>query len=122
VDSNRPFDLDVAMARTGGDKALLKELITLFLIDGPSHLSEAKAALGRGDGPALSRSAHTLKGAAGVFGAEAVVQAAYALETLRRVSDLEQAERVYTDLETGLTRLLDALRGFVAEFGEDEQN
>lgn len=122
TESGCPFDRDVALAGAGGDKALLKELATLFLTDGPKHLSEAKAALGRGDGTALSRAAHTLKGAAGCFGAGAVVQAASKLETLRRAGDLGQAELMCADLETALTSLLYALTGFVEEFDGAERD
>lgn len=122
TDSGCPFDRDVALAGAGGDKALLKELATLFLIDGPKHLSEAKAALGRGDGTALNRAAHTLKGAAGCFGAGAVMQAASKLEKHRRAGDLGQAELMCADLEAALTSLLYALTGFVEEFGGVERD
>lgn len=113
TDSGCPFDLDVALARAGGDTDLLKELATLFLTDGPKHLSEVKAALRRGDGPTLTRAAHTIKGAAGVFGAAAVTQAASELEKLGLVDDLGSAERGCVDLEAALTRLLDALTAFI---------
>ncbi|MGB4783050.1 Hpt domain-containing protein [Candidatus Methylomirabilis sp.] len=122
TDLGCPFDRDVALAGAGGDKALLKELATLFLTDGPKHLSEAKAALGRGDGTALNRAAHTLKGAAGCFGAKAVMQAASKLEKLRRAGDLGQAELMCADLEAALTSLLHALTGFVEEFGGAERD
>lgn len=115
TDSGCPFDRDVALARAGGDKALLKDLVTLFMTDGPKHLLEAKAALGRGDGPALSRAAHTLKGASGLFGAVAVTRAVSELEGLRRVGDLARAERVCADLEAAFTRLLSVLTAFVRE-------
>lgn len=110
-----PFDHDVALAHAGSDEALLKELTILFLTDGPKYLLEVKAALARGDGPALSRAAHTLKGATGLFGAVAVTQAASELEGLRRADDLAQAERVCADLEAAFTRLLTALTAFVRE-------
>lgn len=122
TDLGCPFDRDVALAGAGGDKALLKELATLFLLDGPKHLSEAKAALGMGDGTALNRAAHTLKGAAGCFGAGAVMQAASKLEKLRQVGDLGQAELMCADLEAALTSLLHALTGFVEEFGGAERD
>jgi len=115
ADSGCPFDRDVVLARAGGDAALLQELVTLFLTDGPKHLLEVKVALTRGDGPALIRAAHTLKGAAGLFGAVAVTRAVSELEGLRRVGDLARAERVCADLEAAFTRLLSALTAFVRE-------
>lgn len=117
TDSDRPFDLDLALARAGGDMDLLKELATLFLTDGPKRLSEAKAALSRGDGSTLSRAAHTLKGAAGLFGATAVTRAAAELEELRRAGDRRRAKRVCADLEAALTGLLDVLTAFVGGVG-----
>lgn len=122
ADSVRPFDLDVALTRAGGDKGLLKELVTLFLTDGPKRLLEARAALDKGDGPALGLAAHTLKGAAGLFGAGEVTRIASELEQLRRAGDLGHAKRVCADLEAALTRLLHALRGCMEEFGEDARD
>lgn len=115
TDSGCPFDRAVALTRAGGDAVLLQELATLFLTDGPKHLLEVKVALTRGDGPALSRAAHTLKGAAELFGAVAVIRAASELEGLRRAGDLARAERVCADLEAAFTRLLTALTAFVRE-------
>lgn len=115
-DSGAPFDRAVVMACAGTDEALLQELATLFLTEGPKHLLELKAALATGDGPLLSRAAHTLKGAAGLFGAVEVTRAASEMEGLGRAGDLARAERVCADLEAALTRLLHALTGFVEEF------
>ena len=121
ADSGCPFDRDAALTHAGGDAALLKELAILFMTDGPKYLLEAKAALGRGDGSALSLAAHTLKGTAGLFGAVAVTRAASELEGLRRASDLGQAERVCADLDVALTQLLSALTGFVEELSGAER-
>lgn len=122
ADSVRPFDPDVALTRAGGDKGLLKELVTLFLTDGPKRLLETRAAIDKGDGTALGLAAHTLRGAAGLFGAWEVARIASELEQLRRAGDLGNAKRVCADLEAALTRLLHALRGCMEEFAEDARD
>lgn len=120
-DSGAPFDRAVVMAYAGTDEALLQELATLFLTEGPKRLLELKAALAKGDGPLLSRAAHTLKGAAGLFGAVEVTRAASEMEGLGLAGDLARAERVCTDLEAAVTRLLHALTGVVEEFSGAER-
>lgn len=122
ADSDPPFDPDMALARAGGDADLMKELAIIFLTDGPKRLLEARAAIERGDGVGLGLAAHTLKGAAGVLSAGEVTRVASELEQLRRVSDLEQRERIFADLEAAMTRLLDALRQFCDRCGGDERD
>src|SRR5262249_29197385 len=57
-------DRAAVLARTGGDRELLQELIEIFRGDYPRHLADIKAAVAAGDAARLNRSAHALKGAA----------------------------------------------------------
>jgi len=55
-----------------GEPDVLAEVLGLFLADAPARLAAIAAAAQAGDGPALHRSAHALKGAAGTIGASAL--------------------------------------------------
>jgi len=48
-----------------GDRRLLKQIVRLFVADYPRRLAEIKEAINRGDGNALARAAHALKGSGG---------------------------------------------------------
>ncbi len=101
-----------ALRRVGGDVGLLAELARMFLDDYPRQLAELQAAVGRGDGPAVQRLAHTLKGTVGVFGAEAAVEAARRLEAAARAGDLTHAGQDAAGLEKALADIRPALEAW----------
>src|SRR5207237_7364971 len=103
------LDRAQALGRVGGDADLLKELARMFQTDCPAQLAELRAAVGRGDGPAVQRLAHTLKGEVGVFGAHAAFEEALRLETMARQGDLSQAATAIAALQRELARLETAL-------------
>src|SRR5262249_1113785 len=72
----------VALARVGDDRALLKELIGLFLAECPRWLAAIREAIRQGDAAELRRAAHSIKGTVGTFGAPAAFEAAQRLETM----------------------------------------
>jgi CheY-like chemotaxis protein/HPt (histidine-containing phosphotransfer) domain-containing protein len=78
------FDREAALQAVGGDPVLLREVTGIFIEDSPKRIEEARSALGRGDAAALSRAAHTLKGAAGAVCACSVQRAARDLEAAAR--------------------------------------
>jgi PAS domain S-box-containing protein len=96
--------------RVGGDTTLLRELIEVFFEDSPKMWQNLSAALAVGDAAKLSRAAHTIKGAVGVFGAQTAYEAAERLERLARRGDLTQAADTAAQLEAALERLKPMLR------------
>jgi len=67
-----------------GEPDVLKDVLGLFLADAAGRLEAIVAAVSVGDAPALQRSAHTLKGAAGAIGASALQAACRELEELAK--------------------------------------
>jgi len=96
--------------RVGGDMKLLHELIDVFFADCPRMWRHVRDAVSEGNAAKLSRAAHTLKGAVGVFGALAAQEAAERLEKLAGRGDLTQAVEVVAELEMELERLKPMLR------------
>jgi len=83
--------------RSGND--VLGRVTRTFLRDSATLAAELRRALAAGDVEALRAAAHTLKGAAGTLGAEALAAAAKALETHARLGALEGAAALVAAVE-----------------------
>jgi HPt (histidine-containing phosphotransfer) domain-containing protein len=106
------WDPQAALHGAGGDRELLQALARRFLEQVPHLLAEVHAAILLGDGRALERTAHQLKGAAAHFGARGVCSAAAELEVLGREGKLAGAATAYGALEQAVARLREALAEF----------
>jgi CheY-like chemotaxis protein len=115
IATTRLGDRQVALERTGHDGELLRQLIEIFLSDYPQLLAQLSAAQRVGDATTFHRMAHTLKGNAGVFGAEAVVEVARHLEQRGQEAHLHDAETLLHELETLLHSLRSELRSWLLE-------
>jgi CheY-like chemotaxis protein/HPt (histidine-containing phosphotransfer) domain-containing protein len=108
------LDPAVALARVGGDQKLLGELVTLFNRECPSWLADLRAAVAAGDAEKVKRTAHTVKGSVGIFGARPAFEAAQRLEKMGQEGDLAGAAAACDELETLLRRLPPALEVLAA--------
>ncbi len=104
------FNRESALARVGDDEELLSELVKIFLADYPSNVRDIEQALAQGNSKLLERAAHSLKGAVSNFGAEDVVNEAFALERMGRSGDLAHANSNLERLCRVLRQLDDELR------------
>ncbi|MBI5775352.1 MAG: Hpt domain-containing protein [Verrucomicrobia bacterium] len=114
ADSNRPPVIDRAtlLEELGGDEDLLKEIAGLFLETGPGQLQGVRDAAAAGDALALSRHAHTLKGALAQLHAETAAAAARDVEEPARQGQAATAVAAVPKLETevaAVQRELEAL-------------
>jgi two-component system sensor histidine kinase/response regulator len=109
------FDRRAALARLDGDEALLQEIAGIFLIDGPRYFKEMQRAMSDGDGQALSRWAHTLKGSTAYLGAADATAAAVRLETIGKEGDLAGAPAALRSLDEELQRLLAGIKALTLE-------
>lgn len=99
------LDRAVALERVGGDSELLQEMAQLFLDEYPMQLEAVRAAVRTRDAKALERSAHSLKGSVGNFGAAAAQDAALQLELIGRRGDLREVDQAMGCLENALSSL-----------------
>jgi HPt (histidine-containing phosphotransfer) domain-containing protein len=99
------LDRTTALIRVGGDYELLSEMAQLFLNEFPKSLDELRAAVRARDPCRVERSAHSLKGSIGNFGAEAAFEAALRLEIAGRRGEMHSVDRLLTDLEEALRDL-----------------
>ncbi len=99
------FDERAALAHTGDDRELLREIVAMFRTDYPAALRRMRRAITRRDGEALRLAAHGLKGSIATVGSPAGQQAALALEQMGRQGDFAGAEDAYAGLRRLLARL-----------------
>jgi two-component system, sensor histidine kinase and response regulator len=103
------------LAGFGGNKKVLREVIDMFLVDGPEHLTALRRALDAVDAQALSSSAHALKGSVGLFVQAGAFETARQLERTGKAGDLQSAGALLASLETDMRALDTALRSLLTQ-------
>ncbi|MFB3066130.1 MAG: response regulator, partial [Planctomycetota bacterium] len=116
------FDQEGALRRTGGSREVLQELVKLFLKESPRLMQSIRDAIAHSDGAELQHAAHTLKGSAGVVGAESTVDAAWTLECMGEGGDLGGVDQAWALLERQLEQLVPALTALAERSGGDHHN
>src|SRR5215813_1619009 len=111
------FDQQATLARVKGDREMLQEIVQLFCAEAPELLARIQTAIAHGDGRALERAAHSLKGTVISFGAQMAGEAALRLEVMGRGGDWTQAVMACTELEREVAQLGNALAVFRGEQG-----
>jgi PAS domain S-box-containing protein len=100
---------------SGPERDLVNRLVASFLSRFPQHLAALQDALDRGDVPAFEEQAHSLKGAAGNIGADAVAAVCDRLEDRARAGTLPpDTPRDLEKLREELRRAEHRLRPFLA--------
>ena len=115
VEPVAPFDLAPLRADVGDDRALLAEVIALFLNDSKIQESRLAEALADGNARNVERTAHALKGSAANFRARRVTERALALERRGHGGDLDGADGLLTELRAALDELRSALGAAMEE-------
>jgi CheY-like chemotaxis protein len=104
------FDDAGALARTGGDRRLLAEIVALFVADCRALLRQLERAVTKADADAVRNAAHSLKGAVANVGGLAVSVVAADLEEARRSGRLNDAPMKLGRLREEIDRLTEAFR------------
>ena len=113
MDQPAVIDLDSLIANLSGDKAILEELIDLFIETAPTMLADIRTAFNAGNAAAMGKAAHTLKGSAANFGAQQVVELSYELENMGEQNRLADADRLIeqlSDLLEEVTRAMEVAK------------
>lgn len=85
------FDYEELLGRLSGDTELATRVLDAFLEDAPQRISELEQCLRTGDREGATRQAHSLKGASGAVGAQALQSVALEVETRCRAGELAEA-------------------------------
>ncbi len=95
----RTFDLSQAMETVLNDEEIFREITDIFLQDLPENLEKIGQGVEEKDAYALERSAHSLKGAVGNFGASRAYEVARRLEVLGKENKMEMAADEFSRLK-----------------------
>jgi signal transduction histidine kinase/CheY-like chemotaxis protein len=101
------------LAGLGGDLELARKLVSIFMEESPAMLEKVRAAIDAGDGEALRRAAHALRGMVSNFPPGPARGAAARMETIGFDNDLAAAREAFTVLEQEIARLRDLLPSLV---------
>ena len=102
------FDEQGALAHTGGDRDLLREVIALFRTDARTSLRRIERAVDQRDGEALRAAAHALKGSIATVGSKPGRDLAAELEQMGRGERFDDARSACDRLRETLDLLSDA--------------
>jgi HPt (histidine-containing phosphotransfer) domain-containing protein len=101
------IDMDDLMNRMGGDEALAREVLEMFLDEGAKALDRVEKAASDGDSGELEKAAHYFKGMSANISAAALRDACYRMERLGAEGAADESGDI-------LSALRDAARGTIA--------
>jgi PAS domain S-box-containing protein len=105
-----PSDPSAVLARMGGDRVAVRQLVEVFRQDCPALVADIDAAVRAGDANRLKVAAHTLRGMVAFFAADRATAAALALEQLGEAGNLTAAGEAVGVLHRELGELEPLLR------------
>jgi hypothetical protein len=112
-DGHGSIDLSALVAGFGGRRALVRDVVDVFLEDVPGMLGRLATAAQSRDSTGVAAAAHAIKGSVGLFSQGEAYESAKRVEQLGRAGDLEEidsARRIMEDQVARLTVELRALR------------
>ena len=113
MSENAPIDWEVARQTVQDDEELLRELVSTFLDELPILRKTLSTALDGDDAKLVQRTAHTLKGSLGHFGAHRAYQQALEVENHGREGNLPEAASAVPALDEVLAELTPVLLKYV---------
>lgn len=113
-DEEQVLDMAGALARCMGEPRILAMTLDAFLRDVPSRARSLAKLVAEERLEEVERTAHAIRGAAGLLGAESLARSAFETEAASRTRDLARIERSIDSLRTEVARCVRfvvALRG-----------
>jgi CheY-like chemotaxis protein len=104
------WDKTAALKHLDGDRALLEEMIALFLTEAPKQLSELTRLYAEGDLPALANTAHAIKGTVSHFYASKAIACASQLERIALGGQSADYQAMTEALVNAVTDLINNLK------------
>ena len=102
-----------------GGQSLSKEIVRLFLENGPTRVDQIRGAMDGEDLDAPERGAHSLKSSAANVGAQVLQQVAGELELAASGGDLRRVRDLIPNLEQAFTQAAEELEVIVKEDGNE---
>jgi HPt (histidine-containing phosphotransfer) domain-containing protein len=86
---------DAAITRLGGCVDLYREIVTRFLADETGLVRQLFEAIAAGDAKRVQYVAHTLKGSAGMCGADEIADIAHRLEQAGKLNECDKLQGLW---------------------------
>ncbi len=102
-----------------GGRSLSKEIVRLFLENGPTRVDQIRGAMDGEDLDVPERGAHSLKSSAANVGAQLLQQVASELESAASGGDLHRVRDLIPNLEQAFTQAAEELEVIVKEDGNE---
>jgi HPt (histidine-containing phosphotransfer) domain-containing protein len=102
-------DVEGALRRLGGDRALFTCLAKVFNEDSPELLSRLVSAVGSMEGEQIRKAAHALRGLVAYFGSQSLMQSLRELEEIGVRDDLKRARDLLDDVSRKTAHLQNSL-------------
>ena len=113
--SEAPLDSQTLAEFTGGDASLRREILLQFMASDQTDAAELRQALTGENCGAIAKSAHRVKGASRMIGAQPYANVAERIERAGRDSDLAAARACIADFEREQARLAAYLQSETGE-------
>jgi len=107
-----PIDVDELMEIMDGDRVLIRECLADFSREYDEMIGAIREASAKGDGEALERAAHALKGSLAYLAARPAAAAAFELEKSGQGRKLMELEPKLVALELECGKLWAFIKGF----------
>ena len=105
-----PVDFATALRWVDGDRALLAEIIEIFLEECPRRLHDLDQAVKEGNASGVRQSAHSLKGMVACFAARPAQGLADEMEGLGKAGDLSKTSDLLPTLLLEFARVMNHLK------------
>ncbi len=103
------FDREELMERVGGNEAICKQVVKLFMDNMPEYIRKLKAALQKNDARQIQFQAHTVKGMAANVAAQGMHRIASELEDAGEEGNWEKIHVLITEMDSEFKNVLSAL-------------
>ena len=113
--SEPAFDIESAMDRMGADVELFLELAEVFIELSDELMDKIEGSIATGDFDTVSKSAHSLKGAAGNLSATLVFKTSLDLEIAAKDANVEKCQEFFAVLKSQIAELPKMLKICVQE-------
>jgi CheY-like chemotaxis protein/HPt (histidine-containing phosphotransfer) domain-containing protein len=112
------WDITKVLERLGGDEQLLRDVIGIFLEDIPTHMTNLRQGIAKGNAESIVKTAHSLKGELGYLGIPKVSQRARELEQMGSKNDLERVAGEFALFETEISAVIASIRSVIGTGAE----
>jgi CheY-like chemotaxis protein len=103
--SKAPMEYEMALEEFEGDEAFLMEALEGFIENVTSQIGSIRQAISEGDGEAVRKEAHSIKGGAANLTADVLSGIAFELENIGKSGDLKEGIEALEKLEQEVFRL-----------------